>query len=64
MATMVFCRSMMWIPLRSAKMYFFIRGSQRLVWCPKWTPDSSRFFIVTTAKVVLLLMRPYAAPSL
>ena len=41
---------MMWIPLRSAKMYFFIRGSQRLTWCPKWTPDSSRFFIVTTAK--------------
>src|SRR6056297_1689185 len=52
--TMVFCRSIMWIPLRSAKIYFFIRGSQRLVWCPKCTPDSSRLFIVTTDKRVLL----------
>ena len=41
MATIVFCRSMMWIPLRSAKMYFFIRGSQRLVWCPGRIADQS-----------------------
>src|SRR5438445_8922033 len=29
-------------------MYGFIFGFQRLVWCPKWTPASSRFFIVTS----------------
>jgi hypothetical protein len=34
----VFCRSMMWIPLRSAKMNRRILGFQRRVWCPKWTP--------------------------
>jgi len=29
---------MMWMPLRAVKMYGFIFGFQRLVWCPKWTP--------------------------
>jgi hypothetical protein len=27
----------------------FIFGFQRRVWCPKWTPLSSRFFMLTTA---------------
>ena len=31
----VFCRSMMWMPLRAPKMYGFIFGFQRLVWWPK-----------------------------
>ena len=42
----VFCRSMMWMPLRSAKMKRRILGFHRRVWCPKWTPASrscSRF---------------------
>src|SRR5690606_32266060 len=32
---------MMWMPLRSVKMYGFIFGFHRLAWCPKWTPASS-----------------------
>src|SRR5947209_2347575 len=39
------------IPLRSPKMYSFILGFQRLVWCPKWTPASSSSFIVILAKL-------------
>src|ERR671913_1878773 len=31
----------------------FIFGFQRLVWCPKWTPASSSWRMVTTATVVL-----------
>src|SRR5215207_1830890 len=31
----------------------FILGFQRLVWCPKWTPASSSWRMVTTATVVL-----------
>src|SRR5689334_25057346 len=31
------------------KMNFFMRGFQRRVWCPKWTPASSRSFIVVSA---------------
>src|SRR5229473_1401501 len=46
----VFCRSMMWIPLRSPKIYSFIFGFQRLVWWPKCTPASSRSFIAIAAK--------------
>jgi hypothetical protein len=44
-------------------MYFFIRGSQRLTWWPKWTPDSSRFFMVTTATIssTLPLFQPVPA---
>src|SRR6185312_11506259 len=29
------------MPLRASKMNGFIFGFQRLVWCPKWTPESS-----------------------
>ena len=43
----VFCRSMMWMPLRCVKMYCRIRGFHRLFWCPKWTPASRRDFIVS-----------------
>src|SRR6266567_3945226 len=32
---------MMWIPLRASKMNGFILGFHRLVWWPKWTPESS-----------------------
>ena len=38
---------MMWMPLRSAKMYGFILGFQRRVWWPKWTPASSSWRIET-----------------
>src|SRR6266540_508384 len=33
------------MPLRAPKIYGFIFGFQRLVWCPKWTPASSNCFI-------------------
>src|SRR5450759_1123446 len=36
------------MPLRSVKMYGFIFGFQRRVWCPKWTPASRSAFIETT----------------
>ena len=45
--TSVFCRSMMWMPLRSPKMKRRIFGFQRRVWWPKWTPASSSSFSVT-----------------
>src|SRR5512143_2924675 len=41
------------MPLRSVKMYGFIRGSHLLVRCPKWTPLSSRAFMEITAIVLL-----------
>src|SRR5262245_31941645 len=34
------------MPFRSTKMNRFIFGFQRRVWCPKWTPASSRSFMV------------------
>src|SRR6266481_10155413 len=37
---------MMWIPLRSPKIYSFIFGFHRRVWWPKCTPASSNSFIV------------------
>src|SRR5689334_10372269 len=40
------------MPLRSVKMKRFILGFQRRVWCPKWTPLSSSWRMVTTATVV------------
>src|SRR6185436_16026103 len=43
------------MPLRSPKMYSFIFGFQRLVWCPKCTPASSRSVIAIAAKKCLLL---------
>src|SRR5260370_3197459 len=38
------------MPSPSPKMYSFILGFQRLVWCPKWTPASSNSFMVILAK--------------
>src|ERR1700716_3808061 len=38
------------MPLRSPKIYSFIFGFQRLVWCPKWTPASSNSFIDMAGK--------------
>ena len=43
----VWARSMMWIPLRSAKMNGRILGFHRRVWWPKWTPASSSWRIET-----------------
>src|ERR1044071_9273311 len=40
------------MPLRSVKMKRFILGFQRRVWCPKWTPLSSSWRMVTAAMVV------------
>src|SRR5689334_5340304 len=37
------------MPFRSMKMNFFMCGFHRRVWCPKWTPASSRSFIVISA---------------
>src|SRR5918911_1211296 len=34
------------MPFRAPKMYGFIFGFQRLVWCPKWTPASSSWRMV------------------
>jgi hypothetical protein len=44
----------MWLPERSVRMKRFIFGFQRRVWCPKWTPLSSSWRMVTTAMVVFL----------
>src|SRR3954454_11489909 len=49
------------MPLRSVKMKRFIFGFQRRVWCPKWTPLSSRFFMLTTATWRRLPSRARAA---
>src|SRR5919204_4452379 len=60
----VFCRSMMWMPLRAVKMYGRIFGFQRLVWCPKWTPASSSCFRVTCGTrnyLPVLYLRPTRA---
>src|SRR5215467_9002556 len=43
------------MPLRSPKIYSFIFGFQRLVWCPKWTPASSSSVIEIAAKQSSLL---------
>ena len=40
------------MPLRSVKMKRFIFGFHRRVWCPKWTPLSRSWRIVTTAMAV------------
>ena len=42
----VCCRSMMWTWLRTPKMYGAIRGFQRRVWWPKWTPASRSWRMV------------------
>src|SRR5690242_1651221 len=49
------------MPLRSVMMKRFIFGFQRRVWCPKWTPLSRSWRMVTTAMVILFLVcRPGA----
>src|ERR1700730_2687173 len=40
----VFCRSMMWIPLRSPKIYSFIFGFQRRVWGAERNSSLQQFF--------------------
>src|SRR5918993_1477268 len=40
------------MPLRSVMMKRFIFGFQRRVWCPKWTPLSRSWRMVTTAMMV------------
>jgi len=42
--------------LRSVRMKRFIFGFQRRVWCPKWTPLSRSWRMVTTAMMFLLLV--------
>src|SRR5690606_15261834 len=54
------CRSMMWMPLRSVRMKRLTFGFQRRVWCPKCTPLSSSWRMVTTAMVVSLFWRSRA----
>lgn len=39
------------------KMKRFIFGFQRRVWCPKWTPLSSSWRMVTTGIPTLLIFR-------
>src|SRR5215211_5308975 len=51
------------MPLRSPKMYSFIFGFHRFVWCPKWTPASKRSFIATAKKsppLSLAELEPFA----
>src|SRR6266571_8823179 len=50
------------MPLRSPKMYSFILGFQRLVWCPKWTPASSNSFMVMLANKPPCWISSVAAP--
>src|ERR1700716_1637002 len=56
---------MMWIPLRSPKIYSFIFGFHRRVWWPKWTPASSNSFIVISTanfppqEIDVCLPRPF-----
>ncbi|MGO1774825.1 MAG: M23 family metallopeptidase [Agrococcus casei] len=54
------------MPERSVKMKRFIFGFQRRVWCPKWTPASSSWRVVTTAMMVLfslgLIGRAFCSP--
>src|SRR5207249_2662903 len=44
-------------------MYSFIRGFQRLVWCPKWTPASSNSFMVMLANQPPCLVCILHAPA-
>src|SRR6218665_3040622 len=48
---------MMWMPERSVRMKRLTFGFHRRVWCPKCTPLSSSWRMVTTAMAVLLLCR-------
>src|SRR3954467_1906291 len=51
------------MPLRSVKMKRFILGFQRRVWCPKWTPLSRSWRVVTTAMAVSSPCRRAGAPT-
>src|SRR5690349_12822672 len=51
------------MPLRSVKMNRFIFGFQRRVWCPKWTPLSSSWRMVTTAMVGCSLFSLVVTPT-
>src|SRR4029077_21159608 len=44
-------------------MYGFIFGFQRFVWCPKWTPASSKSFNAIPFKCPPLV-KPHPAPTL
>src|SRR5439155_14386913 len=47
------------MPLRASKMNGFIFGFQRLVWCPKWTPESNNSFTPILITIFLWLeVRP------
>src|SRR3954467_3949842 len=52
------------MPERAPKMYGFIFGFQRLVWCPKWTPASRSDFMERTAMYRLLSRDGLSRPSL
>ena len=49
-------RSRMWMPLRSPKMYGFMRGFQRWVWWPKWAPASINWCMLTTGVAIIFLL--------
>src|SRR6188472_1436975 len=48
------------MPLRSVRMKRLTFGFHLRVWCPKWTPLSSSWRMVTTAMAVLLFWRGIA----
>src|SRR5699024_7763413 len=48
------------MPLRSVKMKRRTLGFHRRVWCPKWTPLSRSWRMVTTAMMVSSVLRPWA----
>ena len=50
------------MPLRAPKMYGFIFGFQRLVWCPKWTPASRSCFIEMAVPVEATAAAIVSAP--
>src|SRR6516225_2965244 len=58
------------MPLRAPKMYCFIFGFQRLVWCPKWTPASRSCFMLISVMYLAtsydgsVVNRPFVAGRL
>ncbi len=61
----VLWRSMMWMPLRSMKMYGAIFGFHLRLRCPKWTPASSNSVKVVLGimLVYLLFWQPASSPN-
>src|SRR6185369_10105438 len=51
------------MPLRAPKMYGFIFGFQRLVWCPKWTPASSSWRMVMPCAGCMACCMPVASAA-